>query len=152
MEYTFRKCNETDIKFIYKLKEKCFKWFVEKIYGWNEQLQIKLTQKEMNEHMADMNIIQHENTDIGVFTFYYDDNGDACVGMFAILPDYQGKGIGTQILTNVLEENKNVRIYLKTYRENPARNLYQRVGFMKYDETETHWLMERQALISQAVD
>lgn len=152
MEYTFRKCNETDIKFIYELKEKCFKWFVEKIYGWNEQLQIKLTQKEMNEHMADMNIIQHENTDIGVFTFYYDDNCDACVGMFAILPDYQGKGIGTQILTNVLEENKNVRIYLKTYRENPARNLYQRVGFRKYDETETHWLMERQALISQAVD
>lgn len=143
MEYTFRKCNETDIKFIYELKEKCFKWYIEKIYGWNEQLQLELTQKEMNEHMADMNIIQHEGTDIGVFTSYYDDTGDACVGMFAILPEYQGKGIGTQILINILEENKNVRIYLKTYRENPARNLYQRVGFMKYDETETHWLMER---------
>ena len=69
--------------------------------------------------------------------------GDACIGMFAILPDYQGMGIGTQILTNVLKENKDVRIYLKTYKENPARNLYQRVGFKKYDETETHWLMER---------
>ena len=143
MEYTFRKCNNTDIKFIYELKEKCFKWYVEKIYGWNEQTQIELTQKEMDEHLADMNIIQCEGKDIGLFTFYYDDIGDACVGMFAILPAYQGKGIGTQILLNILEKNKNVRIYLKTYKENPARNLYQRVGFKKYGETETHWLMER---------
>lgn len=69
--------------------------------------------------------------------------GDVYIDMFAILPEYQGKGIGTQILLNVLEENKDVRIYLKTYKENPARNLYQRVGFKKYDETETHWLMEK---------
>ncbi len=41
MEYTFRKCNNTDIKFIYNLKEKCFKWYVEKIYGWNKQMQIE---------------------------------------------------------------------------------------------------------------
>ena len=46
-------------------------------------------------------------------------------------------------LKTVLEENEGVRIYLKTYRENPARNLYLRVGFKKYDETKTHWLMER---------
>lgn len=143
MEYTFRKCNETDIKFIYELKEKCFKWYIEKIYGWNKQMQIELTQKEMDEHLADMSIIQYKGRDIGLFTFYYDEIGDACVGMFAILPEYQGKGIGTQILINILEENKKVRIYLKTYKENPARNLYQRVGFRKYDETKTHWLMER---------
>ncbi len=143
MKYVFRKCEDTDIHFICELKEKCFKWYIEKIYGWNENTQIELTKKEMAEHLADMSIIQHEGKDIGLFTFYYDDMGDACVGMFAILPDYQGMGIGTQILTNVLKENKDVRIYLKTYKENPARNLYQRVGFKKYDETETHWLMER---------
>ena len=143
MEYTFRKCNNTDIKFIYKLKEKCFKWYVEKIYGWNEQMQIELIQKEMDEHLDDTSIIQYKGIDIGIFTLYYDEIGDACVDMFAILPDYQGKGIGTQILINVLEENKNVRIYLKTYKENSSRILYQRVGFRKYDETETHWLMEK---------
>ena len=43
------------------------------------------------------------------------------------------------ILMDLVEK----RIYLKTYKENPARNLYQRVGFKKYGETETHWLMER---------
>lgn len=91
MDYTFRKCNEADIKFIYELKEKCFKWFVEKIYGWNEQLQIELTQKEMNEHMTDMSIIRHENTDIGVFTFYYDDNGDAWSECLRYCPNIREK-------------------------------------------------------------
>ncbi len=143
MNYTFRNCKDTDIHFIYTLKERCFKWYIEKIYGWNENVQMELTRKEMDEHLADMNIIQYNGIDIGLFTFYYDDIGDACIGMFAILPEYQGNGIGTGILRNVLEENRNVRIYLKTYKENPARNLYRRVGFVKYDETETHWLMER---------
>ena len=143
MKYTFRKCEEADFNFIYELKEKCFKWYVEKIYGWNEKVQIEITRKEMAEHLNDMNIIQYEGKDIGLFTFYFDDFGDACIGMFAISPNYQGMGIGTQILTHVLEEHKDVRIYLKTYKENPARNLYLRVGFKKYDETETHWLMER---------
>lgn len=142
MEYSFRKCKDTDITFLYELKEKCFKWYVEKIYGWNAQTQMEITRREMDRHLPDMRIIQHEGQDIGVFTFYYDTIGDACVDMFAILPEYQGKGIGTQILTHVLEENKNVRIYLKTYKENPARKLYQRAGFKKYDETDTHWLME----------
>ena len=96
----------------------------------------------MDEHLDDMNIIQLGGVDIGIFTFYYDDKGEGCIGMFAILPEYQGKGIGTQILTNILEKNKDVRMYLKTYKENPARNLYQRVGFRKYEETETHWMME----------
>ena len=143
MNYTFRNCKDTDIHFIYTLKERCFKWYIEKIYGWNENVQMELTRKEMDEHLADMNIIQYNGIDIGLFTFYYDDIGDACIGMFAILPEYQGNGIGTGILRNVLEEKRNVRIYLKTYKENPARNLYRRVGFVKYDETETHWLMER---------
>lgn len=143
MNYTFRNCKDTDIHFIYTLKERCFKWYIEKIYGWNENVQMELTRKEMDEHLADMNIIQYNGIDIGLFTFYYDDIGDACIGMFAILPEYQGNGIGTGILRNVLEENRNVRIYLKTYKENPTRNLYRRVGFVKYDETETHWLMER---------
>ena len=97
----------------------------------------------MAERLEDMNIIQNDGKDIGVFTFLYDNKGDACIGMFAILPEYQGKGLGTKILKETLDRNKGVRVYLKAYKENPARFLYQKVGFVKYGETETHWMMER---------
>ena len=142
MEYNFKKCEEADFDFIYELKEKCFRWYVEKIYGWKEDIQRQFLTNEMAKHLPDMNIIQCGGKDIGLFTFFYDENGDACVSTFAIMPEYQGKGIGTRILTKVLEENKDKRVYLQTFRENPARNLYQRMGFQKYGETETHWLME----------
>lgn len=143
LEYSFRQCENTDIDFIYTLKERCFKWYVEKIYGWNKDVQMEYTRKEMAERLEHMSIIQTDGKDIGLFTFFYDKNGDACIGMFAILPEYQGKGLGTKILNETLDRNIGVRVYLKTYKENPARFLYQKVGFVKYGETETHWLMEK---------
>lgn len=39
MKYTFRKCEDTDIHFIYELKEKCFKWYIEKIDFKNGTIQ-----------------------------------------------------------------------------------------------------------------
>ncbi len=48
-----------------------------------------------------------------------------------VLPGYQGKGIGKQILKGVISkaeaENKNLR--LNVLKENPARHLYERNGF-----------------------
>ncbi len=148
MKYTFRKCKETDFDFIYDLKEKSFRWYVEKIYGWEEKVQIEFLKKEMAAHLQDMNMICYEGNEIGLLTFFYDEKGDACVSTFAILPEYQRQGIGTQILTHILEKNKGRRVYLQTFRDNPARKLYERVGFQKYGETQTHWLMERGRLIS----
>lgn len=143
MEYTFRKCKETDLGFILELKRKCFRWYVEKIYGWEEAVQLKLTKEEMHDKLSDMNIIQVEGQDVGIFTFIQYENGDCLIDMFAIMPEYQKRGLGTKILNDIISEHPTARLHLKTYKENPARFLYERMGFHKYDETDTHWLMER---------
>ncbi|HOP10128.1 MAG TPA: GNAT family N-acetyltransferase [Oscillospiraceae bacterium] len=144
MQYGFRKCTQSDYDFLYSLKEKCFRWYVEIIYGWEDEYQKRALQKEMNKLIDDMNIIQVGGKDIGLFTCYTDENGDCCIGLFAILPEYQNQGIGSAILKDKLAENRinNVRTYLKTYKENPARFLYHRLGFTIYGETETHYLLE----------
>lgn len=143
MEYSFRKCRETDLDFIMELKRKCFKWYVEKIYRWDEDKQLELTEKEMHDNLPDMKIIQVEGRDIGLFTLTQEKNGDCLIGMFAITPELQNHGLGTKILKDVISEHPNTRLHLKTYKENPARYLYERMGFHKYEETDTHWLMER---------
>lgn len=143
MEYTFRKCRDEDAAFIMEIKERCFRWYIEKIYGWDYEEQLRFTRREMAARLQYMNIIRCEEKDIGMFTFFIDEAGDACIGMFAILPEYQGKGLGTQILKDAFAKYPGRRFYLQTYRENPARRLYQRVGFEKYGETDTHWLMEK---------
>ncbi|MCM1276658.1 MAG: GNAT family N-acetyltransferase [Lachnospiraceae bacterium] len=126
-----------------ELKRKCFRWYVEKIYGWEEDKQLELTKKEMRDNLSAINIIQVEGQDVGIFTIIQDENGDCLIETLAILPEYQKHGLGTKILEDTISKHQNTRLYLKTYKENPARFLYERVGFHKYDETNTHWLMER---------
>ncbi len=49
----------------------------------------------------------------------------------AVLPEYRGKGIGSQLLTRLLEQAKShfSGICLSVHIDNPARHLYLRYGF-----------------------
>jgi ribosomal protein S18 acetylase RimI-like enzyme len=61
-----------------------------------------------------------------------------------ILPQYQGRGIGTRLINGVLEEahGRGLPVTLRVIRVNPARGLYERLGFVQVGETESHYLME----------
>ena len=53
------------------------------------------------------------------------------VGLTMIHPDYQNKGIATKIISSYIDiaKAKKNRIIIKTFKENPAQRLYQRLGF-----------------------
>ena len=57
-----------------------------------------------------------------------------------ISPDFQGNGIGTKILKEVIEyaNVKNLPIKIGVLKENKALNLYRKLGFKDVDESETH--------------
>lgn len=65
----------------------------------------------------------------------------------ALLPEYRNKGIGTRLLSDVLEEaaavGKPVRIHVEGF--NPALSLYRRLGFVQIGEHGVYLLMERSA-------
>lgn len=56
----------------------------------------------------------------------------------ALLPEFRGRGIGTYLLQNLLDEaraaGKSIRLYVEDF--NPAVHLYQRLGF-RFTGTET---------------
>ena len=139
MNFGFRKCEYSDLEYILLLKELCMKWYIEIIYGWDIDVQREFTKKELDEHINDTRIITYNNKDIGVTTFYEED-GEYIVGLIIVHPDYQGKAIGTKILKDYInkakENNKTIR--LKTYKLNPAKRLYERLGFIQYMEDDTH--------------
>lgn len=139
----FRKCRERDLTFIYELREDGFKWYLKNLIGWDETQQKQIILNEMAEHLDDMKIIQYEGKDVGLFTFYIDSNGDGFIDMLAISPKYRNQGIGSEILDYLISTYPNTRLYLRTYKQNPARKLYMRFGFVIYDETEDYWWMER---------
>jgi GNAT superfamily N-acetyltransferase len=53
-----------------------------------------------------------------------------------ILPEYQGRGIGSQFLRERIEAARSVgkSLKLKALRENKAKHLYLRMGFVSYEE------------------
>jgi GNAT superfamily N-acetyltransferase len=62
----------------------------------------------------------------------------------ALLPEHRGAGIGTAILRDLLAEagatGKPVRIHVE--RLNPARRLYERLGFVSIEDKGVYYLME----------
>lgn len=143
MNIDFRKCKYDDLDFIMELKELCLKWYIEIIYGWNNKVQREKTILELDKHINDMRIIICNNINIGITTFY-EENDAYVIGLIMIHPNYQNKGIATTILNEYINIAKkdHKKIIIKTYKKNPARKLYERLGFNLYNEDYTHVYLE----------
>lgn len=65
----------------------------------------------------------------------------------ALLPEFRGRGIGRMLLEEILEEgrqtSKSVGIYVEHF--NPARRLYDRLGFRHIDTNGVYHLMQWRA-------
>ena len=53
----------------------------------------------------------------------------------ALLPEYRGRGVGTQLLERMIDEARQqhpalAALSLSVSRDNPARRLYERLGFI----------------------
>lgn len=61
-----------------------------------------------------------------------------------LLPSTQGKGIGTKILEELVQESKakNIPVKLQVLKENQAQHLYRKLGFKDTGITDTHIQME----------
>ena len=88
-------------------------------------------------------VIETEGTAIGRL---YIDRGPAEIEIIdiALLPEYRGHGLGRVLLEEILSEGeetgRRVRIYVENF--NPARHLYDRLGFRHIDTNGVYHLME----------
>jgi GNAT superfamily N-acetyltransferase len=138
-----RKAIPDDSEFAYQTKKAAFREYAEKVWGWDEDEQRKLHQRRFAEH--DFRVIQVADSDVGIMAMSKLPDCIKLHQMF-ILPEYQGRGIGEAVMKIIIKEadESQLPIRLQVLKVNPrALAFYQKLGFQRTGESDTHILMER---------
>lgn len=136
---------DVDYDFVYEVKKNAYKKYVEECWGaWVEEDQRVYFKKFIDTVKDNAYIIMNGYTRIGFYNGEVLESGNYEVGNICIIPEYQGNGIGTKILREKLEENKDRDIEIQYFKNNPVGALYERLGFVSNVETQFHYQMIKQ--------
>ena len=92
---------DKDYEFVYEVKKNAYKKYVEECWGsWVEDDQRKYFEKFINTVKDNAYIIMDGDNKIGFYNGEILENGNYEVGNICIIPEYQGKGIGSKILND----------------------------------------------------
>lgn len=138
MNITFRKISSEDFGFLWHLHNSALKDYVAETWGWDEEWQIENFTKNFN--TADGEIIVFANKDIGYY-WVIEKERETLLASIRLLPEFQNREIGTQVIRSLITESSKP-VSLRVLKVNPARKLYEKLGFVIKEETKTHYLME----------
>ena len=140
MSITFRQITIKDFEFLWQLHNAALKKYIAATWGWNEALQRRLFAESFNPE--DGVIVVAGGKDAG-FLRVVEKETEIVLISVRLLPEFQNRGIGTGLIKDVLAEAraKNKPVRLQVLKINPARNLYKKLGFEVFGETETHFSM-----------
>ena len=133
---------DNDYEFVYNVKKGAYKEYVEQCWGKWDDIDQKNRFKESMEKTFDRTyIIMFNNERIGFYQGQVVNERTYYIENICIIPKYQGKGIGTEILKSVINEYSDKNIEIQYFKQNPVGNLYKKLGFEPNGETEFHYQM-----------
>jgi ribosomal protein S18 acetylase RimI-like enzyme len=143
-----RPTNPDDYDFVFSVHCAAMKPSVEQVYGWDEDWQARYFRERFDP--ARRQIIRYDGTDVGYISIE-EQEASLFLSTIAILPLYQGRGIGTALIRGLQKQARSRRIpvTLQVLKANPARTLYEQLGFRVIGETETHYQMRWSSIPDQ---
>ncbi len=142
--YTLRSAAEGDFELLRQLHGTTLRPYVEKIWGWNDEQQLKLLRERFDPDK--IKIIQKDRIDIGVLQVEHR-SGEVFLGNVLLHPEFQNKGLGTAIVGDVINDANKMQlpVTLTVLRPNPAKALYERLGFRVTAEDSVRFFMKRES-------
>ena len=139
---TLRRAGPNDSEFAYCTKRAAFREYVEKVERWDEDEQRQLHERRFG--VQDFRVISMAGADVGIMAVVVVPD---CmkVNQLFLLPEHQGKDIGRRCMLLIMEEARELGlpVRLRVMKVNPrALAFYQRLGFLRTGETDTHDLMQ----------
>jgi GNAT superfamily N-acetyltransferase len=139
-QISFRPTTAEDPAFLYDLHRAAMQHYVAQTWGWDEAWQRNYFQQQFNPE--ECQIITFQGKDVGVVSVIKGET-EVFLKFIEVLPEYQNQGVGTAVIQSILEKAHHTGhpVCLQVLRVNPARSLYERLGFLITGETATHYLM-----------
>jgi GNAT superfamily N-acetyltransferase len=110
--------------------------YVARAWGWDESFQ----RNDFWRHhpLEDFKVIEVKNR-FGGGLHLVEDESDIYMRMIFLLPEFQGFGIGARIVTDIHDaaRNKGKGLRLKVIHCNPAKRLYERLGFIVTEQDDS---------------
>ncbi len=139
---TLRPATEDDLEFAFAALRAAMRTYVEATWGpWDETWQHRLFADTFVP--ATHQIIEQSGRAVGCLAV--EDKPDhVFLARIFLLPEAQGQGIGTGLVGRICESanRRGLPVVLTILKVNPARRLYERLGFTVVSATETHFRME----------
>ena len=138
MQYTICQAVAKDIDLFDRIHTENMKGYVEQVYSWNPTL------FRDNFVSQDYRVIKIGNKIIGLIKIVATKDS-IYLAEIQIDRQYQNKGIGTNIIIDIINEAKlsQKQLWLKLVKGNPVEKLYRRLGFVVFEETFTHKKMKK---------
>jgi ribosomal protein S18 acetylase RimI-like enzyme len=131
-----------DIDALFAIHRAAMREYVSQAYGpWDDAWQAQFFRDHFDIDVR--KVILFDGAMAGFFDVI--DRGDELfVSELVIEPLYQRRGIGSELLrrTQAAAARRALPVRLQVLRVNPAKALYERLGFEVYGELEHHWQME----------
>ncbi len=139
--YELRDATAADREWLYQLNRATMRDYVVQTWGaWDEAFQRQYFDDRYTPEGRQIIVV--EGADAGGLIVHREASR-IFLGDISLLPAFQSQGIGSEVVHDLLEEaaGLDVPVELQVLKVNPARALYERLGFVAFDETETHVLM-----------
>jgi ribosomal protein S18 acetylase RimI-like enzyme len=136
-----RKASEADFDFLFELHRQALGPYVEQTWGWDEVWQRDYFKEHFMSRPCEVIELQGER--IGCMRVE-DQEEFVLLDYIAIMPAHQRIGLGTHLVRTVLKRavDRGVPARLKVLRVNPAKTLYERLGFETIGADQYRFYME----------
>jgi ribosomal protein S18 acetylase RimI-like enzyme len=141
-EVALRPSADTDRAFLFALHRASLSEYVSATYGpWDDQRQRELFDAKFSP--ARYQIITRAGADVGCLRVE-DATDHVALSLIELLPAHQRQGIGTAVVQFVIAgaHARSLPVRLHVFKVNPARRLYERLGFTEIAQTPTHYVMQ----------
>ena len=132
-----------DRKFLWRLHCETMRDYVDGTWGWDEAWQRKRFEETFD--LEALQIVEQDGEAIGMISIRRSMD-EIFLASIEIAPQWQKRGVATHLIRQLLAESDacGLPVTLQVLKVNPARRLYERLGFVCSGETETHYRMRRE--------